>query len=77
MKTPRVKKAKRFIVRPQLESLPDHEANLYEAIARYIEHGGGKPIVIGGIEVQHWPNDPKEKHRVAVHFLGTPPKFSA
>jgi hypothetical protein len=64
-----------MIPRPQLQSLPNHEANLYEAVARYIEYGGGKAIIIGGIEVQQWPNDPKEKYRVAVHFLGKPPKY--
>jgi hypothetical protein len=65
-----------MIPRPTLQSLPNHEANLYEAVARYIEYGGGKAIIIGGVEVQQWPNDPREKYRVAISFLGTPPQYA-
>ena len=64
-------------IRPMLKKLKPHEANLYEAVARYVEHGKGKLLIIGGIEVQEWPGEPLGKFRVAISCLGRKPKFAA
>ena len=57
--------------RATLRSLPPHEGNLYEAVARYVEHANGNVAIIGGIEIQQWPDDEAGKYRVAVSFAGS------
>lgn len=47
---------------------------LRKAAQDYIEANGGKPMVIGPVELQHWPQDPKHVYRLAVRFTGKPPK---
>jgi hypothetical protein len=49
---------------------------LYRAIRRYVESGGGNVVVIGGIEVQEWPGEGAFKFRVAVKLLGKKPSFT-
>lgn len=62
-----MKKAKRKLVGR------DPVSQLYRAIIRYVESKGGKIIVIGGIEIQEWPLDPKLNFRVGVRCLGRKP----
>lgn len=61
--------------RSALTSVEPHIGNLYEAVARYVEKMGGSVIVVGGIQIQEWPHDPKGKFRVAVSLLGRKPKI--
>jgi hypothetical protein len=51
----------------------DYDA-LYTAVQRYVENRSGKIVVIGGIEIQEWPDDPKCSFRVAVRCMGKKPK---
>jgi hypothetical protein len=46
------------------------DLQLYRAVRRYIRERGGEIVVIGGIEIQEWPNDPKGQFRVAVRVGG-------
>jgi len=46
---------------------------LYKAVQNYVEKGGGKLIVIGGITVQEWPTDNPHVFHVAVKCLGRKP----
>ena len=55
----------------------DPTMQLYRAIRRYVESGGGNILVIGGIEVQQWPGDPAHAYRVAVKITGKKPVFAA
>jgi hypothetical protein len=52
----------------------DHAHNLLAAVERYIRANGGKVIVIGGIEIQKWPDDGEFKFKVAVGCSGRQPK---
>jgi hypothetical protein len=51
------------------------ELELYRAVRRYVQSGGGSIVVIGGIEVQQWPGDNSGVYRVAVKFMGRKPEF--
>jgi hypothetical protein len=51
------------------------EMRLYRAVRRYVESGDGSIRVIGGIELQHWPEDNEDCYRVAVRFMGRKPNF--
>ena len=46
---------------------------LYKAVQQYVENHGGKIVVIGGIEIQQWPEDSKMTFRVAVRCSGKKP----
>lgn len=46
---------------------------LYKAVANYIEKAGGKAVVIGGVEIQQWPDDRKHIFRIAIKFSGRRP----
>ena len=48
----------------------DPTMQLYRAVRRYVESGHGIILVIGVIEVQHWPGEPEHVYRVAVKFMG-------
>lgn len=50
-----------------------HVDRLYKAVQNYVEKGGGKLIVIGGIAVQEWPQDNAHVFHVAVKCLGRKP----
>lgn len=54
-----------------------HVDDLYNAVISYVESGGGKLTVIGGIEVQEWPQDNAGIFKVAVKCLGRKPTFVA
>ncbi len=64
---------KAMSVRSALNGLPEHIAHLYEAVARYVENGGGHIVVAGGVQVQKWPEDADYNFRVAVLVTGKPP----
>jgi hypothetical protein len=55
----------------------DAESCLYRAVKNYVKKLGGSVAVIGGIEIQTWPDDPKGKYRVAVHCAGVRPAEKA
>ena len=47
---------------------------LYHAVAAYVENLGGTAIVIGGIEIAKWPDEPKFKYRLAIQVTGQMPE---
>ncbi len=49
---------------------------LYCAVKRYVEEGGGKIIVVGGIQVQEWPGDSEYAFTIGVKCTGKKPVFS-
>lgn len=63
-----------LVRRPALSDIEAPTGNLYEAVAQYVESNGGSVIVVGGIEIQQWPHDPKGKYRVAISLLGAIPE---
>lgn len=66
--------AKRKLGKPRL--MAAHVDRLYKAVANYIEKGGGKLVVIGGVELQDW-GEGIGKFRLAIRCLGRKPKFAA
>lgn len=50
--------------------------NLYAACTHYIRVNGGDAIVVGGIEVQEWPEEPESNFRIAIRVTGTKPQFN-
>jgi hypothetical protein len=57
--------------RPRKDVLDD----LYLSVQQYIEHYGGKVVVIGDIEIQEWIKDGKYVFRLAIKCLGKKPVF--
>ena len=53
----------------------DPISQVYRAIDRYVRANGGKVAVIGGIELQEWPDDRKLNFKIAVKCIGVKPKF--
>lgn len=49
---------------------------LYKAVQNYVEKKGGKLAVIGGIQIQQWPDDREMSFYVAVKCLGRKPEFA-
>ena len=49
---------------------------LYTAVRNYVEESGGNILVLGGIEVQVWPEDRRGQFRVAVKCLGKKPELA-
>ena len=54
-----------------------HVDALYAAVIKYVEAGGGKLVVIGGVQVQEWPQDNAGVFMVAVKCMGRKPTFVA
>jgi len=52
---------------------PSSEDKLYKEIRRYIESRGGKVLVIGGIEIQEWPDSLPYKFTIGIHVTGFKP----
>ena len=50
------------------------ELILLRAVRRYVEHHGGKILVIGGIEVQTWPEDRALNFRIGIRCTGRRPE---
>lgn len=50
------------------------EMELYRAVRRYVESLEGSIVVIGGIEIQEWPDDANLTYRVAVRCTGRAPR---
>lgn len=48
---------------------------LHKAVQNFVEKNGGKLLVIGGIEVQTWPDDNLLNFRIAIKCTGNPPKI--
>jgi hypothetical protein len=55
----------------------DPVSQLYRAIIRYVKFRGGDIMVIGGIEIQEWPDEFKYNFRVAVRCTGKKPTKEA
>ena len=55
--------------------LPKPIARLYRAVEAYVNHNGGKLIVVGGIEVQRWPLEDEWKFTVGIRCMGVAPTF--
>lgn len=66
------KKSKRVTRVPTKNA--DTVDKLYLAVQKYVEDRGGKIVVIGGIQIQEWPDDPKGSYLVAVRCLGKKPE---
>lgn len=66
---------KRKSKRKQPSPEPQVDA-LYKAVQAWVEHNGGKLVVIGGIQVQQWPQDREFIFHVAVKCMGRLPKFT-
>lgn len=49
---------------------------LYRAVHSYVKKHGGDIVVIGGIQIQEWPQDNKGVFHISVKCLGRKPKFS-
>lgn len=73
MMTTRAKASKR---KAKAEKMDAATEALYKAVEAYVVAKGGELVVIGGIEIQEWPEDPKFKFRVAVRCLGRKPAFA-
>ena len=56
---------------------PGDELQLYRAVRRYVKARGGSIVVIGGIELQQWPDDRPQQFRLAVKFLGRKPTIKS
>jgi hypothetical protein len=69
------KKRKGQIALKKKPRIAAHINRLYKAVQKYVEKGGGKLLVIGGIEIQEWPLDPPHVFRVGVRCLGRKPEF--
>ena len=59
------------------EALEKTRDALYRAVADYIEARNGKAVVVGGVEVQQFPQDNKLNYRLAVKFTGRRPEKDA
>lgn len=52
----------------------DKLGKLYDATIAYIESKGWKVMVIGGVEIQQFPEDAKFNFRIAIRFTGKKPQ---
>ena len=59
-----------------MSKAPRHVDRLYKAVDNYVTKNGGAVVVIGGIQIQEWPDTAKGKFTVAVQCLGRKPKFA-
>jgi hypothetical protein len=46
---------------------------LYRAVRRYVQSNGGSIVVIGGVQVQEWPQDRAGQFVIGVKCLGHRP----
>jgi len=51
-------------------------ASVHRVIAAYVAHFGGKIIVSGPIQIQHWPGDGRFQFTVAVKCSGRKPTIA-
>jgi hypothetical protein len=54
----------------------DLHDKLYSAVQEYVEGHGGKLIVIGGVQIQEWPEDNPLCFRLAIKCTGRKPVFA-
>jgi|GEM_PF-4943018 len=50
--------------------------HLFKAVQEYVTHNGGSVIVIGGIQIQEWPQDGAMTYHVAIKCTGRKPSFA-
>lgn len=60
----------------KFQIIDPHIDRLYKAVQHYVEKGGGKLVIVGGIALQEWPGDNKGVFHVAVKCLGRKPVFN-
>lgn len=58
-------------------SLDDIYEDMYLSVQQYVEHFGGRIAVIGGVEVQQWPDDLTHTFRIAIRCTGKKPELKA
>jgi len=46
---------------------------LLKAAVNYIEKNGGTAVIVGGIEIQKWPEDQDFNYRLAIRITGLRP----
>lgn len=61
--------AKRKKTRPYNDIIDD----LYLAVQQYVESKGGSVVVIGGVQVQQWPNDLEHNFTIGIRCMGKKP----
>ena len=52
----------------------DKTSQLYRAVRRWVEEGGGSVMVMGGVVTIEWPGDGIGKFTVGIKCLGRKPK---
>lgn len=68
--------AKVSLKKRKKNAIPAHVDRLYKAVANYVEKVGGQLVVIGGIQIQQWPNDGEYRFTIGIKCTGTKPKFA-
>lgn len=46
---------------------------LYAAVQKYIENRGGKVLIIGGVSIIQFPDDPQMNYSIAIKITGRKP----
>jgi hypothetical protein len=57
-----------------LKGKRDKTSQLYRAVRRWVEEGGGSLLVIGGVVTIEWPGDRLGKFTVGINCLGRKPQ---
>lgn len=52
----------------------DPTSQLYRAVIRYVESHKGSILVIGGVQIEQWPEDRKGMFVLGVRCLGRKPE---
>jgi hypothetical protein len=52
----------------------DPAHNVLAAVSHWVKAHGGTTVVIGGIEIQRWPEEGEFKYKVAVNCVGKAPQ---
>ena len=50
-----------------------HVDRLYKAVQNYVEHYGGSVVVVGGVQLQKWPQDNEYVFHISVKCCGREP----
>jgi hypothetical protein len=54
----------------------DPISQLYRAVLRYVQSSGGSIAVIGGVQIQKWPDEGRYNFTIAVKCTGIKPSFA-
>ena len=58
---------------PKVKWGNSYSDRLLKAAVNYIEKNGGTAVVVGGIEIQKWPEDRDFNYRLAIKITGLRP----